>query len=82
MFWRSERLTSPFKLDEFSETQQYWVLPVLELQVGGGVYPPRRSGATEAVTLLARAMAVTKETRDLWNSIIKKVNVVLKVLCV
>jgi hypothetical protein len=44
--------------------------------------PPRRSGVTEAVTLLAKAMAVTKETRDLWNSIIKKVNVVLKVLCV
>jgi hypothetical protein len=77
----SERLTSPFKLDGSIERQQNSVLPVVELQVGveGS---PRRSGVAEAVTLLARAMAVTKETRDLWNSIIKKVNVVLKVLCV
>jgi hypothetical protein len=81
MFARSKRLTSPLKPDEFSETQQYPMPPVLEPQVGveGS---PRRSGVAEAVTLLARAMAVTKETRDLWNSIIKKANVVLKVLCV
>lgn len=32
-----------------------------------------RSGVSEAVTLLAKAMAVTKETTDLYNSIVKNV---------
>jgi hypothetical protein len=45
------------------EVVQHVELPELTWQFGG-VYC-LRSGATEAVTLLAKAMAVTKETRDL-----------------
>jgi len=32
-----------------------------------------RTGVAEAVTLLAKAMAATRETRGLWNSIVKTV---------
>ncbi len=37
---------------------------------GGGFL---RTGVAEAVTLLAKAMAATRETRGLWNSIVKTV---------
>jgi hypothetical protein len=34
---------------------------------------PVSGGVGEAVTLVAKVMAATKETTDLWNSIVKNV---------
>jgi hypothetical protein len=50
------------------EVVQHVRLPVLQLCPGGSFL---RTGVAEAVTLLAKAMAAAKETRDLWNSIVK-----------
>ena len=67
-------------MEEKEETvAQHDKLPVLQLCPGG------LRGVTAAVTLPAKAMAATKETRELEKSIVNKSldgNVMLKVLFV
>ena len=67
MTWRSSPII-PDSTKVSVELQQNR-LPVPVLQVGGLFL---RTGVVEAVTLPAKAMAATKETRDLLNSIVKK----------
>jgi hypothetical protein len=50
---------------------QHCMGPVLHWLGGGAEAPHRATGVTEAATLLAAANAMTKGTRDLWNSIVK-----------
>ena len=53
---------------------QHVKLPVLQLCDGlPSLPPPLRTGVTEAVTLLAKAMAATKEKRVLEKSIVKRI---------
>ena len=69
-------LTSPSRVDWVADDRlekgvletQHVKSPVLQLCVGG---EPLRSGVADAATLLAKAMAETKETSRLDNRIVK-----------